>query len=223
MDKWTSKERFFFKAGQKKMTGMLEMIDKMCRENNLKYWCLGGTLIGAIRHKGWIPFDGDVDIGMLEEDYNILKKLKVPDRYWFQDKEIDKNYTVDICKFRYLDAYYIDFSNSKDYYARHWLNGIQVDIFVFRQEKNKIVSTLPLGWQGSDIKTYNKDEILPLKELSFEGINVYVPNKYDKICSEIFGGYPPPMPPIEKQYPNEGRISFTIPDWIKEKYPEFYK
>ena len=50
---------------------MLKMIDKLCRENNLKYWCQGGTLIGAVRHKGWIPFDGDIDISMLEEDYNI--------------------------------------------------------------------------------------------------------------------------------------------------------
>ena len=68
------------KKGQKIMTDMFKKFNIICKKNNLKYWCLGGTLIGAIRHKGWIPWDGDIDIGMLEEDYlkfkNIMGKQK---------------------------------------------------------------------------------------------------------------------------------------------------
>jgi len=59
--------------GQEKMTAMLREFDMICRKYNIQYWCHGGTFIGAVRHSGWIPYDGDVDIGMLKEDYNIFK------------------------------------------------------------------------------------------------------------------------------------------------------
>jgi lipopolysaccharide cholinephosphotransferase len=55
------------------MTEMLRSFDKVCRKYNLKYWCVGGTFIGTIRHHGWIPYDGDVDVCMLDTDYEIFR------------------------------------------------------------------------------------------------------------------------------------------------------
>ena len=51
---------------------ILKYIDKVCKENNLTYFLAYGTLIGAIRHKGFIPWDDDVDIQMPRDDYNKL-------------------------------------------------------------------------------------------------------------------------------------------------------
>ena len=69
---------------QKKMLiDMLKYIDGICRQNNIKYSLIAGSLIGAIRHKGFIPWDDDVDIVLDYENYNklmgILKNTRSDD------------------------------------------------------------------------------------------------------------------------------------------------
>lgn len=70
------------KETQKLELKILEFIDKVCEENNLNYFLAYGTLIGAIRHKGFIPWDDDIDILIPREDYkeliSILKKNPHP-------------------------------------------------------------------------------------------------------------------------------------------------
>lgn len=51
---------------------ILKTFIKICDENKLQYYLIGGSAIGAIRHNGFIPWDDDIDVGMPRKDYNIF-------------------------------------------------------------------------------------------------------------------------------------------------------
>ena len=110
---------------------MLVEIDRICRKNNINYSLMYGTLIGAIRHKGFIPWDDDLDIGMLEKDYEKFREACKADldttRFFLQDFTTDPGYRWGICKLRRLDTEYIKCSHQK----LKQKTGVCVDIFNF--------------------------------------------------------------------------------------------
>ncbi len=74
---------------------LLEQLSAICERHKIKYFAIGGTLLGAVRHKGFIPWDDDIDIGMLRQDYDRFlhvceKELKAP--YFLQTTMTDHCY-----------------------------------------------------------------------------------------------------------------------------------
>lgn len=60
---------------QTKLVDMLSWFHNMCEENDLRYYIIAGTMLGAVRHKGFIPWDDDIDVGMPRSDYEKLRAL----------------------------------------------------------------------------------------------------------------------------------------------------
>ena len=83
---------------QKTELEILKDFDDLCRENGLSYFGGGGTAIGAVRHHGMIPWDDDIDVGMVRRDYEkflrIAKQKKYSDKYRVINAETMENYPL---------------------------------------------------------------------------------------------------------------------------------
>lgn len=115
-------------ALKKEQLDILVNIIAICKQLNLRYYLLGGTLIGAIRHKGFIPWDDDIDIGMMREDYEIfLEKAPAffPAHYFLQTVWTDPGYLNCFAKVRNSNTTFIETPVVK----RKMNHGVFVDIF----------------------------------------------------------------------------------------------
>lgn len=83
---------------------MLIELDRICRKHQIRYTLIGGTLLGAVRHKGFVPWDDDVDVAMLRADYDkflrISKQEMDQDRFYFHDRFLSKGYRWSLGKMR---------------------------------------------------------------------------------------------------------------------------
>lgn len=90
---------------------LLSLLDKfveVCTKHHLIYYLAGGTCLGAVRHKGFIPWDDDIDVYMPRPDYERLRALSPSewggDCYKLQDWRSDNKYRYDFLKFERLDT-----------------------------------------------------------------------------------------------------------------------
>ena len=127
---------------QKGSLEILKKIDEICSQLNLKYCLAYGTLIGAIRHKGFIPWDDDVDIMMPRKDYNLLVNYFVEHKEELKPFEIINPQVNNKCPYtisRISDSrYQLDVDNEDDYGI-----GLFVDVY-------------PLDGVGNTVASYSK-------------------------------------------------------------------
>lgn len=121
---------------------LLDMLDEFCRvcnENNLTYYLIGGSCLGAVRHKGFIPWDDDIDVGMPRKDFekfNIIAQKKLKGGLFLQNFKTDPNYYYEFCKIRNSNTTYIE-DGLSDLDINH---GLFLDVFPIDYVPNTVLS-----------------------------------------------------------------------------------
>lgn len=105
---------------------MMDFFHQFCHKHNIHYSLSCGSLIGAYRHKGFIPWDDDIDVYMLREEYKRLQKAFTeykPDRYVLKSLETDSDYSLPFAKLTDTQTIFIDEYSHNDHV------GVNMDIF----------------------------------------------------------------------------------------------
>ena len=109
---------------------MLQVVTAICDKYDIEYMLIGGTLLGAIRHDGFIPWDDDVDLGMTRENYDKFATVAPVEfqhnHYFMQTADTDPNFAFSYMKILDTNTYIEEKNNVND--AR---KGIFIDIFPF--------------------------------------------------------------------------------------------
>jgi lipopolysaccharide cholinephosphotransferase len=128
------------RQAQLKMLSILKVVDQICQKHHLDYWLEGGTLLGAVRHQGFIPWDDDLDISMTRDSINQfidIAKKELPSHLFLQSAHTDKNYFNLAAPYKIRDnnSRFIEFHENGD---QPFHQGIFIDIFVYDKLPVKI-------------------------------------------------------------------------------------
>ena len=158
---------------------MLIEVDRICHKNKIEYSLDGGTLLGAIRHKGFIPWDDDLDVMFTHENYEkfyeACKKDLDTSRFFFQDFRTDSNYRWGYGKIRRLNTEYVKKGQEK----MKQKTGVCIDVFDYQN--------LP---DNEDEKKRYKRKMFCIRKIMYSDIGKYAADKlymrmWYKICNII--------------------------------------
>ena len=208
------------------MLRMLKVFDYLSKQYEFDYWLEAGTLLGAVRHKGFIPWDSDVDIGILRADYEKFMRdasYALPEDIYLQTSDTELGYySKNIIKLRDKYSNYAQWDGSGQYSEYH--NGLFVDIYIYdhiypkpvAKLHNVVTSFIKRLLHDDKYHSYwrfyalSHETIFPLKHLEFEGMLIPCLNRYEDYLRFHFGDYMQP-PPIEKQVPDNDVLEPFIP------------
>ena len=202
---------------QKCDTLLLAIFDKLCQMHGLSYWIDYGTLLGAVRHKGFIPWDNDIDVSMPREQIDqvmaLMKSevkqmgLSLRESYMhplrclvigYKEEETGvwvDIFAVDSCKTNASDTVILETFKK---YRNYFLENMQLGPAELTAKKEELLSSLPEGdteymlplmegWDGEICFFYKKSEVYPISRINFEGYELNAPANPNQLLQKRYG------------------------------------
>lgn len=185
-------EGSLLRKAQLRMLEILKAVDAICKKHDIEYFLDAGTLLGAVRHGGFIPWDDDLDIAVRKQDFDRLcdyLKQELPENMAFQDRFTDWNMPIIIAKVRDKNSYMYE----EPCTDRLKEKGLFIDIFPVEKVPSmwwKRIVDYPYGHCIRGIHNYTdtKDKILSYIVYPFAWtlvqltrfVNIFIPS--DKIA-----------------------------------------
>lgn len=172
---------------QLELLRMLKIVDKICKENDITWWLSSGTLLGAARHQGFIPWDDDMDIVMLKKDYKKLERVLLSmdsDEFVFHCCKSDVDYVNTFGKFRHKQGRIQSANKRYDYYK--WA-GIGFDIFAIEKTNYLAARLSQISYNRLQSLTYNikNHHIRRLLIRGIEFLQFYIINPILRILGSV--------------------------------------
>ncbi len=184
---------------QLRMLEMLRFLDMVCRKNDIPYWLSSGSCLGAVRHGGFIPWDDDVDVEILSEDYpRLIKAIEAEhsDRYVLQTHENDPFWLQRFPKLRDLHSEIDEGKVGMNYRYK----GMFIDIFLMEPAVPKWIGRIgqKLVWI-----------------CVFHGCRLYRGTKTDRLVAAVSWGIMSAARRVVKTFSRtnkEGRMTHRYPN-----------
>lgn len=181
---------------QMRMLEMLSYFDRLCKANGICYWLSSGTCLGAIRHNGFIPWDDDVDVEMLREDFLKLESIFAEtDKYVLQTHKNDRFYPIPFAKMRD--------KHTQVYDSLYNYKGVFIDVFCL-EYTGKTISHLTSGLHYCLDKLYNIT-----KRTRNNGLLFFVFSAMFTICKTVFFMSVPLFRTLDRLIPTRKKLRHT--------------
>ncbi|MBX2999498.1 MAG: LicD family protein [Caldilineaceae bacterium] len=207
------------------MIRMLRIFDYLCRRHAIPYWISDGTLLGAVRHQGFIPWDCDVDVSMRRADRSRFVQAAAPDLpadMFLQTPESDPGCGLTHI-FKLRDRYSCYVAWERRYQAAHPGHcGLMVDIWSYDLQPTKLMADL-MNLRAQQQRTeksslfghggyhqLSNEQIFPLVYLPFEGMQLPAPRDYAGHLRFHYGDYMQ-LPPEADRRPRSGEADAFTP------------
>ena len=182
---------------------VLAEIDRICKKHDIRYFADWGSFLGAVRHGGFVPWDDDLDICMLRDDYVKFREVcdaELPDNYCIHDYERHDNHWLFLA--RVVNNHHICFDENylKDNYNFPWLSGVDIFIkdYLYRnldQEKKRcdevmhilaeaesIINKLSSGKYVGEEAESARQKAIALYKKAEERMSEVPPEESDQVC-----------------------------------------
>lgn len=151
---------------------LMHNVDRILSHVGVEYWIIGGTLLGAVRNKGIIPWDDDLDIGIMDAD--VGKFLRIPfSKFGYSTVETDFGYKI----------FYSD---------RPLIEGVEwsfpfLDVFVYKKMQGRYKLAYPYARKEWPKDTWLPEELYPLRRYKFGATSVWGPATNVGYFEKLYG------------------------------------